>query len=87
MMMVEHDVRKCRELLGSISDYIDGILEEELCLELERHIAECKNCHIVVDTLQKTIYLYQKTSDQAAVPAEVRQRLFRSLNLENYLNR
>jgi len=40
----------------------------------------------VVDTLQKTVYLYHATaSEPADVPPNVRERLFRSLNLENCL--
>ena len=43
----------CKEMLGSLSDYIDGELEAELCAEIDRHVAECDNCSIVVDTLRR----------------------------------
>lgn len=83
--MTGHTHDKCKNLLGSLSDYIDGEVSGELCLEIERHIARCRNCRVVVDTLRKTISLYQSSSDPAKVPAEVRERLYRTLNLENYL--
>lgn len=76
---------KCRHLLGSLSEYIDDTLEEELCAEIERHIADCDNCRIVVDSLNKTVYLYQTTADQVSAPDGVRQRLFRRLDLDKYL--
>ena len=77
---------ECKSLLESLSDYIDGTLSEELCEEIQRHIAECQDCHIVVDTLRKTVYLYHATASKpATVPPNVRDRLFRSLNLEDYL--
>jgi len=77
---------ECKSLLESLSDYVDGTLSEELCEEIQRHIDECQNCHIVVDTLRKTVYLYHATtSEPADVPPNVRDRLFRSLNLEDYL--
>jgi anti-sigma factor RsiW len=77
---------ECKSLLESLSDYIDGTLSEELCEEIQRHIAECQDCHIVVDTLRKTVYLYHAiASEPATVPPNVRDRLFRSLNLEDYL--
>ncbi len=84
--MTDHDHSQCRSLLGSLSDYVDGTLGEELCEEIQRHVSECQNCRIVVDTLQKTVYLYHETAaDEAVVPGPVRERLFRTLNLEDYL--
>ncbi len=75
----------CQALLGSLCDYIDGCLSDELCQEIERHLDECEDCRIVVDTLHKTIYLYQKSAEEAEVPGEVRERLYRALNIEDYL--
>ena len=49
-MAEEHG--ECRYLLGSLSDYVDATLEGELCAEIERHLAECENCRVVVDTLR-----------------------------------
>ena len=86
--MSEHDHSKCRSLLGSLSEYVDGTLGEELCEEIERHVAECDNCHVVVDTLRKTISLYRESAaEEGDVPGAVRERLFRSLNLDDYLRR
>jgi predicted anti-sigma-YlaC factor YlaD len=76
--------KNCKSLLGSLSDYVDGIAQEELCRELERHLADCENCRIVVDTLKKTVYLYQSDSE-TDLPLAVRERLFKRLNLMDYL--
>jgi predicted anti-sigma-YlaC factor YlaD len=76
---------ECTPLLESLSDYVDGTLGEELCAEIRRHMAECRNCRIVVDTLQKAVYLYHATaSEPEGVPPQVRERLFRKLSLEDY---
>ncbi|MFH1524839.1 MAG: zf-HC2 domain-containing protein [Chloroflexota bacterium] len=84
--MSNTDHSKCKTSLGSLSDYVDGDLSEELCLQLESHIAECQDCRIVVDTLRKTIYLYHESvAEPAEVPGIVRERLFRTLKLEDYL--
>ena len=84
--MSENDHSKCQSLLGSLSDYVDGTLDEGLCEEINRHIAECQNCHVVVDTLRKTISLYHESAaDAGEVPGSVRERLFRTLNLDDYL--
>jgi len=84
--MTDHDHSKCKALLGSLSEYVDGTLGEELCEEIERHVSECQNCRVVVDTLKKTVYLYQESAaDQAVVPEPVRERLFRTLHLDDYI--
>ena len=76
--------KNCKSLLGSLSDYVDGTAQEEFCLELERHLSDCEDCRIVVDTLKKTVYLYHSNTD-AAMPFSVRERLFKRLNLDDYL--
>ncbi|MGB9673312.1 MAG: anti-sigma factor family protein [Anaerolineales bacterium] len=75
----------CHELLSSLSDFIDGELEAELCAKIESHLAECQNCRIVVDTLRKTITLYQQSYAQTDLPTDVRTRLFKRLELEDLL--
>lgn len=53
---------KCEQLVELLSDYIDGTLDEQQRAEAEVHLAECHNCHIVLDTTQKTILLYRAGS-------------------------
>lgn len=81
--METHD--NCRNLLASLSDYIDGNLQNEVCAEIERHMAGCKNCRIVVDTLRKTISLYHATAALPTMPDEVRERLYRRLDLSEFI--
>jgi hypothetical protein len=76
----------CRRLLASLSDYVDEVLEEELCSELEHHLSGCEDCQVVVDTLRKTISLYHSTATPPPVPTEVRERLYKRLNLEDFLS-
>jgi anti-sigma factor RsiW len=73
----------CRHLLGSLSEYVDGELDGELCAEIERHLEGCDNCRIVVDSLRKTIYLYRADGEQTPLPGGLRERLFLSLQLED----
>ena len=86
--MSEHiHSQQCKQLLGSLSDYIDGELQAELCSIIEQHLLECDNCRIVVDTLRKTVELYRQTSGPAELPGSVRERLFLKLELEEYLKK
>ncbi len=84
--MTESTHNTCEGLLGSLSDYIDGELGAELCRQIEKHIAECEDCRIVVDTTRKTIDLVHASNDpQTDLPDDVRSRLFKRLNLDDYL--
>ncbi len=78
---------RCGEFLESLSDYVDGVLGDALCKEIESHMTDCENCRIVVDTLKKTIYLYQETSVKAEIPMGVRERLFHRLDLDDFIQK
>jgi anti-sigma factor RsiW len=75
----------CRFLLSSLSEYVDGDLSDDLCLEIKRHVADCEDCQIVINTLQKTIDLYHKTAEVTDIPSDVRERLFIRLDLDEFL--
>jgi anti-sigma factor RsiW len=86
-MSVDHHPT-CKSLLGFLSEYVDGELSEELCQEIENHTAECQNCRVVVDTLRKTVSLYHESAAESAeIPVVIRAKLFKTLNLEDYLKR
>ena len=86
--MNEHDHSKCKLLLGSLSDYIDGGLSAELCQQIETHMSECSNCRIVVDTLEKTVYLYHaEAREPIQVPAGLRERLFHALEMDELIKK
>jgi len=46
------DHESCRHLLAR-SRYVDGDLGEELCAEIDRHLQDCNNCRVVIDSLRK----------------------------------
>ena len=82
-----HKTLSCDKLLGMLSDYLEGQAREEVCKEIESHIAGCNNCRVVVDTTQKTISLVHACDDKPInLPSDVRERLFKRLDLGDYLN-
>jgi anti-sigma factor (TIGR02949 family) len=83
--MSDHSHKNCKAMLGSLSEYIDGELPPELCQEIEQHLAGCDNCRIVLNTTKRTIDLVQMPVEQEEVPDDVRERLFKRLNLDDYL--
>lgn len=82
--MCEHEHNNCHDLLSSLSEYVDGELSPDLCAELEKHLCECERCRIVVDTMKKTVELYQEMPSDSQLPDEVRSRLFARLDLEDF---
>jgi len=83
--MSDHLHENCQALLGTLSEYIDGELPAELCKEIEKHLAGCDNCRVVLNTTKRTIDLVRVPVDED-VPADVRERLFKRLDLARYLN-
>ncbi len=81
----EHSHETCKQMLSSLGEYVDGALGEELCAEIEKHMQGCERCQIVVNTLKKTVELYQDTAADEQLPVDVRQRLFVRLNLEDFI--
>lgn len=75
----------CKEIINLLSDYIDGHLSPDICEAIEQHMAECHNCYVIVDSLRKTVILYRQL-EPPEMPSDVEARLFRVLNLEDYLD-
>ncbi len=71
---------QCHDLLGDLSAYLDGEASENVCAEIERHMESCANCRAVVNTLDKTVSLYQALP-APDVPSGVEERLLRVLRL------
>jgi predicted anti-sigma-YlaC factor YlaD len=79
--MEPHD---CRHLLGDLSDYLDGQASIQLCAEIERHLDDCANCRVVIDTLRRTVKLYRDLPGPA-LPHGARERLYHALDLGQFL--
>jgi anti-sigma factor RsiW len=68
----------CEELVRRLSDYIDGALDAPVVVEVERHIAACHGCHVVLDTTQCTILL-ARAARTTALSEERRRVLLEKL--------
>ena len=71
----------CKQLKSQLSGYIDGELDDSICREIEKHIAGCERCKVVVDTLKKTVVLYREAPEETVPPA-VHTRLIKVLEIE-----
>jgi len=76
---MEH--HECSHLLGDLTKYLDGEASAAVCAEIEKHLADCVNCRVVINTLRKTVELYH-AQPKPSLKDEARARLYHSLNLQ-----
>ena len=76
----------CKEVLDSLSDYLDAEMKEDLINEMRRHIGSCQDCRAEVDTVTMTIKLYKHEDNQnqgaRVMPVGCHDRLVKVLELE-----
>lgn len=70
----------CQEIFESLSEYLDEELAAKKCREIERHLVDCCNCQVVVDTLRKTVALYHAIPSHT-MPESARLSLHRVISL------
>jgi anti-sigma factor RsiW len=68
----------CDGVIHEISNYIDGELTAAIKQELENHLAECKECTLVVHQTRLTVELFCDC-EVVELPADVRSRLHDAL--------
>ena len=64
----------CDELYRRLTDHAEGVLDADVCLEVDRHLAECASCRQIRGDLED---LSRLCRDQEAVrlPDGVRRRI------------
>lgn len=71
----------CREVLDSLSSYIDEEMKKEVADEMHKHIRVCSDCRAQFDSISMTIKLYRH-EEKPEVPTECHDRLVKVLELE-----
>lgn len=71
----------CKDVLDSLSLYLDEELKQEIKGEMERHIGKCSDCRAEFDTLTMTLKLYRH-SETPQMPAGCHDRLIKTLEIE-----
>jgi len=72
----------CFELLELISDYLDGVMEEDRLIDLESHIHTCRKCQIMVETTRRTISISKQCFYTTSIPKAVHTRLHYTLRMK-----
>jgi len=64
----------CRELFARLSEYVDGELSQEICQDIQRHLAACDPCAAVANTLRATAELCRRLP-APSLPSELADEL------------
>jgi hypothetical protein len=54
-------VISCADFMAEIGNYLDGDTAEEVRLQLERHLAHCQTCTVLVDSTRRTLKIMTDT--------------------------
>jgi predicted anti-sigma-YlaC factor YlaD len=65
----------CAEVFRLLSDYVDDDLRRAVCLEIEKHLENCPDCTLQVDSVKKTIRVYREASCREEIPVDIMIRL------------
>ena len=75
---------ECQQLLQSWSEFLDDEMPRDGHQRLESHLAGCQDCQVLVQTMEKTLQLYQQL-EQPKLPEEAVDRLWQTLKSEGCL--
>jgi hypothetical protein len=68
----------CKDFLKELSDFLDDTLDPNIRAALNKHVNECPNCWVILDTTQRTIKVYKGLEPQT-IPQDIHSRLMSAL--------
>ena len=69
----------CKDFLNELSEFLDDTLDPKIRAELNKHVEECPNCWVILDTTQRTIKVYKGLEPQT-IPPDIHSRLMTALH-------
>ena len=70
-----------KEVYKQICDFMGEDLDAPVCKEVAEHLESCPKCKVYLDTVKKTVTICQETEKEEQIPDEIKNRLFKVLNL------
>ena len=64
----------CEELYRRLTDHSEGVLQGEICEEVDRHLAECFGCRAIRQDLEDLARLCRER-ESVRLPDDVRRRI------------
>ncbi|MBM4159986.1 MAG: zf-HC2 domain-containing protein [Ignavibacteria bacterium] len=80
MHRIHRHTANCRNVAKHVQEQLDYGLSSGAYRKIKEHLERCPKCTAYLDSLKKTVFLYQRYPDPH-VPKRMRQRLFAVLNL------
>lgn len=71
----------CTEVMEQLAEYLDDDVHEDLRRAVDQHLHTCNHCSYYVDTVRKTVVLYQ-ADQRIEVPMKATARLHAALAAE-----
>jgi hypothetical protein len=69
----------CQEVLDQLESYLDeDSVRVQLRSEIEQHLHQCRDCHVYVDSVQKTIVIAK--GDEPPMPMHLSSKLQAALD-------
>jgi anti-sigma factor RsiW len=59
----------CRELVGIVTEYLEGTLDADDRARFESHIGRCAGCRAYLDQVRKTIAMTGRLSEDDIAPS------------------
>ncbi len=63
-----YDQLSCQELVELVTDYLEGIMPDELVQRFERHVESCKGCRIYLEQMRETIRVTGTLNPEQVTP-------------------
>ncbi len=51
----EEERTRCRHLFAALSDYMDGVIDDAMCEEMDRHLHDCEPCQAFLASLKNAV--------------------------------
>ena len=56
--------QRCRRLFAALSDYTDGVVDDAVCEEMDRHINQCEPCQAFLASLKQAVIQWRAYAPQ-----------------------
>lgn len=78
--MTQHQAITCQQFIGTLDDYLGGVLTDEGKNDAEGHLLVCRSCVAYLDSYRRTIALEKSLSrddPHATLPEDLADRIDR----------
>ncbi len=80
--MTGHAHKKNDPIIQLVHDQLGKNINSNLAEAVARHMEECPDCLIYVDSVRQTINLIKNIDAHSPLPQDVENRIFKTLKLE-----